>query len=126
MALTILIAALAVCGVFLIAWCVIEALFCTFPKNSCHIFYLQGETESVEQEMRSALWVCEKRGMSGKLIFVDCGISPQAQETAQLILKNRTAAVLCAPSQISDYLGWENGTSGAGTDQRHDCGGDFL
>lgn len=126
MALTILIAALAVCGVFLIAWCVIEALFCTFPKNSCHIFYLQGDARLVEQEIRSALWVCEKRGMLGKLLFVDCGISPQAQETAQLILKDHTAAVLCAPSQISGYLGWENGTSGAGTDQRHDRIGHLL
>lgn len=126
MALTILIAGLAVCGVFLIAWCVIEALFCTFPKDSRHIFYLQGDSEQVEQEIRSALWVCEKRGMRGSLLFVDCGISVSAQETAQWILKDHTAAVLCAPSQLSDYLGWENGTGGAGTDQRHDRSGHLL
>lgn len=116
MALTILIAALAVCGVFLIAWSITEAYFSAVPNDSCHIFYLRGDSAAVEQQVRSCRWLCERRGMLGKVIFVDCGISPEAQITVQLMLKNDDTVILCAPSQIADYIGQENDNGGAGAD----------
>jgi len=48
MALTILIAGLAVCGIFLVAWSLTEAFVIKIPLDSVHIFYLHGSDADVE------------------------------------------------------------------------------
>ncbi len=116
MALTILIAALAVCGLFLIVWAMTDALFLRLPNDSCHIFFLCGDDAQVEQQLRSCLWFRKQRGLRGKMIFVDCGISAQAQITAQLMLKNDDTTHICAFQQINDYIRWEKETIGTGAD----------
>lgn len=116
MLLTVLIGALAVCGAFLIAWALIEALFMHTPKDSCHIFYLRGNDAQVEQQVRSCRWLRERRGLRGQLILVDCGISPEAQITVQLMLRNDDTIKLCTFAQLADFIRLENETIGAGTD----------
>ncbi len=116
MAITILIAALAVCGIFLVAWSITEAFLVCMPQTAVHVFYLSGSDAEVEQQIRSCLWMKQRHGLPGRMLFVDCGISPQAQITAQLLLKNEDTVQLCAPSQVAEYIRWENDTIGSGAD----------
>ncbi|MBE6985530.1 MAG: hypothetical protein E7434_08010 [Ruminococcaceae bacterium] len=115
MALTILIAGLAVCGIFLVAWSLTEAFVIKIPLDSVHIFYLHGSDADVEQQMRSCLWMKNRHGLRGRLLFVDCGISPQAQITAQLMLKADDNIHICAKEQVAQYIKGECETLGAGT-----------
>ncbi len=115
MLLTILIAALSVCGLFMVVWTILEALFMQIPKESYHVFCLHGSDAQVEQQVRSCRWLRERRGLRGRLILVDCGISPEAQITVQLMLRNDETIQLCTSSQLADYIRWENETIGAGT-----------
>ena len=115
MILTILVAGLAVLGGILLFRAAAEALFETLPEKSFHIFYLQGEEGRVEQNIRSCLKMQERGKLPGKLIFVDDGLSPEAQITARIMLQDAQQSVLCAPSQIQDYIGREKEIIGAGT-----------
>ena len=116
MILTILVAGLAVFGGILLFWLTADALFNFVPGNACHIFYLSGEDGLIEQQLRTCLRMQERGKLRGRLIFVDCGLSPDAQMTVQLFLQGENRGVLCAPSQITDYLEWEKEVIGAGTD----------
>ncbi len=104
MAFTILISALAVCGIFLIAWSVTEAYVMKLPNDSVHIFYLHGTDGEIEQKLRACLWMRTRHGLRGKVIFVDCGMSPQAQITAQLLLADEEAIHICSNEQLIDYI----------------------
>ena len=114
MILTILVAGLAVFGGIFLLWTAADGLFAVLPKNSCHVFYLSGEDGQIEQQIRTCLRLQAHGKLRGRLIFADCGLSAEAQITAQLLLKNNRG-VLCAPSQIKDYIGWEKEIIGAGT-----------
>lgn len=116
MALTIVIAALAVCGVFFVAWALAEAWMLPMPCDACHIFFLHGDDAQVEQQLRSSLWLRQRRGLRGRILFVDCGISPEAQMTAQLFLRQDDTIHLCAYAQMTDYIRWENHSIGTGAD----------
>lgn len=115
MILTIFVGALAACGIIMILWAMMEALLMPIPRDSCHIFYLHGTDAQVEQQVRSCRWLKERKGLNGKILLVDCGLSPQAQMTVQLMLEQDDTIQLCAQTQIADYLRMENGTIGAGT-----------
>ena len=116
MILTILVAALAACGGILLFRELAEAFFEPLPGDACHIFYLSGDDGLVEQQLRSCLRKQEQGKLPGRLIFVDCGLSAEAQITAQLMLQKRDCGVLCAPCQVTDYIEREKEIIGAGTD----------
>lgn len=115
MILTILVAGLAVFGGIFLLWTAGEAFFSAFPKKSCHVFYLSGEDGQIEQQLRTCLRLQEHGKLRGQLIFVDCGLSAEAQITAQLMLEKNNRGVLCSPSQMTDYIGRETEIIGAGT-----------
>ena len=104
MAFTILIAALAACGIFLVAWSLTEAFVMKLPSDSVHVFYLHGSEIEVEQTMRACLWMRSRHGLRGKVFFVDSGISPQAQITAQLMLGNDESVKICSQEQLMQYI----------------------
>ena len=104
MAFTILISALAVCGIFLVAWSLTEAYVMKLPSDSVHIFYLHGTDAEVEQKLRACLWMRTRHGLRGKVIFVDGGMSPQAQITAQLMLADDEAIHICSDEQLLQYI----------------------
>ncbi len=104
MAFTILIAALAVCGIFLVAWSLTEAFVMKLPSDSVHIFYLHGTDAEVEQKLRACLWMRTRHGLRGKILFVDKGLSPQAQITAQLMLGDDEAVRICSQEQLAEYI----------------------
>ncbi len=119
MLLTILIAALAAGGIFLVLWAVFEALLTPLPEHTCHIVRLQGPAATVEQHIRTCLWLRARRGIRGHFYFVDCGLEPEAQLAAQLLLHEQPGAVLCSAAQLIDFLEQENGEIGSGAHQRN-------
>ncbi|MBE6927747.1 MAG: hypothetical protein E7467_04570 [Ruminococcaceae bacterium] len=112
MILTILIASLCACGLFMILWAIVEAVLLRLPNETVCICYLHGTDAEVEQKMRACL--CLRR-QGVRLLFVDCGLSAEAQVTAQLMIGRDESMHLCSPLQIYDYIRWENGCLGAGT-----------
>ena len=110
MVLTILLAGLAVCGVFLVLWALVQTIVHPLPLGVYHVVPLSGSAASVEQTMRLCL-----RTLRGRIVFVDVAMEPEAQIIAACLLRNESAAVVCAPAQVSEYLRWEN-TLGARAD----------
>ncbi len=103
MVLTILVAGLAVCGVFLVLWALTEAVLRPLPQEIYHVVPLSGSAASVEQTLRLCL-----RTLRGRILFVDMGLDAEAQMTAEHLLRNAPAACLCSPVQVSEFLRWEN------------------
>lgn len=117
MLLTVIIAAFAACGLLLVAWALFESFFLPLPESSAfHVYFLQGDTAQTEHMIRACLHLREHRGMSGRLIFADDGLTPEAQVAAELLLRRTPETVLCSKSQIIDYIRRENDGVGAGTD----------
>ena len=117
MLLTVIIAAFAACGLLLVAWALFESFLLPLPESSAfHVYFLQGDTAQTEHMIRACLHLREHRGMSGRLIFADDGLTPEAQVAAELLLRRTPETVLCSKSQIIDYIRRENDGVGAGTD----------
>lgn len=110
MVLTILVAVLAACGVFLVLWALTEALLRPLPQGICHVVPLSGDAAAVEQTLRLCL-----RTLRGRIVFVDIDMDAEAQMTAEHLLRREPAAALCSPVQVSEFLRWEN-TLGARAD----------
>lgn len=117
MVLSILIAAFAVCGVFLILWTILEAVIFPIPrKDTVLIVPVAGDASRTQQTIRGCLRLRNHRGVGERLIFVDQGLDQEAQIAAQMLLRREPYAVLCAASQVPEMIRWENEELGAGTD----------
>lgn len=117
MVLTLIICALAACGVLLIACSLADALRLPVAReDSFFVLRLEGEPARVQQSVRACLRLRERHGLGGTLIFVDGGLDAEGQMAAQLALKRQTGAYLCDQSQISELIRWEKETVGAGAD----------
>lgn len=113
--LTIIIGALAVCGVFLILQALFDAMLLPLPeKDACHVFFLRGDAGVAQKTVRACLRLREYRGMRGLLIFVDDGLDAEASVAVELLLRKQEGTRLCAVSQISEF--WEKEKLGTGTD----------
>lgn len=114
MFLSILVGALAALAVLMLLMAFLRSVR-TLP-SLCHLVYLQGDAADTEQLIRASFRRQRDGIYTGKLIFIDGGLEPEAQVTAQLLLTAEDAAVLCAPSQASEYVMWEIENFGTGTD----------
>ena len=115
MLLTFIIAALAACGLILILQALCRCL--TFPFKDTelyHVVSLSGDAQLTEQKVKACLKRQRGGSMRGKLIFVDMGLSPEGQLAALLLLERESFALLCGPTQIQEYIGWEKENIGTG------------
>lgn len=111
--MTILIAALAACGVFLILWTVFEALLMPLPEDdTCLLVYLRGDSGQVEQHMRACDWLRERRGVRGRVLFVDDGLDAEARHIAERFVAQEPALHLCGSGE--EYTVLESWKRGAG------------
>lgn len=114
MVLSIIICSLAAFAVLMIFMSFLRSLHPVRPV--CHVISLSGDAAETEQQIRSALRNQKDAVFSGKLIFVDTGLSPEAQIAAQVLLVREKAALLCSPKQVTEYVTWEIEKFGTGTD----------
>ncbi|MBQ3356756.1 MAG: hypothetical protein IJG45_06550 [Oscillospiraceae bacterium] len=117
MLLKLILAAFAACGLLMVLRALLEAVLLPFPGNDAvHVYYLRGGSAEAEHAIRACLHLRERRGMRGMLIFADGGLTPEAQETAELLLRREPDTALCSKAQVFDYIRQENDEVGAGTD----------
>ena len=111
--MTILIAALAACGVLLILWTIFEALLMPLPKDDTYLLvYLRGDAGRVEQHMRACDWLRERRGVRGRVLFVDDGLDAEARHAAERFVAQESALYLCGRGE--EYTILESWKRGAG------------
>ena len=122
MLLTIVIAALAACGVLMILLTLKEA-FLPRPSCACHLIYLKSGRPDPAAQVQACLWRRRCGSLTGRLIFVDRGLAPQEQAAIALLLRRAEDAVLCSPAQAAEYTEMRSNELGAGTDQRNHRGG---
>lgn len=117
MLLKLMIAAFAACGLLMILRALFEAVLLPLSGNDAlHVYYIRGESAETEQTIRACLHLRERRDMRGTLIFADDGLTPEAQTTAELLLRSEPDAALCSKAQVINYIRRENDGIGAGTD----------
>ena len=123
MALTILTAGLAACGLLLLLWSVAEAMLLPLPREDAVLIApLQGGAAEVERQIRGCRWMREHRGLRAQIIWIDRGL-----------LRDAAGEQLCAAEQAAEYLeqlgafapgssvGMGEQALGAGAGQRDDC-----
>ncbi len=110
---------LGLCGLGLVLCGLLETLFFSAPSGVLHIIPLNGESSAVEDRVRKSLY-----SLKGQLYFVDLGLDTEAQMSVELLLRDRSHAMLVAPEQLHRELRWENDL-GTGTDQGNDHYGDI-
>ncbi len=110
---------LGLCGLGLVLCGLLETLFFSAPSEVHHVIPLNGDSSAVEDRVRKALY-----SLKGRLYFVDLGLDAEAQMSVELLLRDRSYAILLSPQQLSQELRWENGL-GTGTDQGNGHHGDF-
>lgn len=108
MFLTFLLAMLSAFG-FL---CVLNLLYdaITFhlkQEDLFHVVRISGEEPEVEQTVRSCIRYQDSGRLRGRIVFVDEGLTPDAQTATELLLRGREDAVLCGESELSEILCWE-------------------
>ena len=119
MLLTIVLAALAAMGLLCIAkWLCAALLDSIEDENVFCVVRLNCDAAQTEQTVKSCLRLQKERSLRGKLLFVDGGLSPEAQNVTERLLRNRENALLCSESQLNELLKWEREDLGARTDRR--------
>ena len=101
MALTILTAGLAACGLLLLLWSVAEAMLLPLPREDAVLVApLQGGAAEVERQIRGCRWMREHRGLRAQIIWIDRGLTPEGQEAAARLLRDAAGEQLCAAGQL--------------------------
>lgn len=112
---TFLLAILAAMGLLAVVQALFKALSVPVRDSDiCHVVRLAGDSPKAEQTVKSCLRL-RQDGMWGRLIFVDAGLSAEAQIAVELLLRGQLNAVLCAQEQLEQYIQWERESIGAGT-----------
>ena len=102
MALTILTAGLAACGLLLLLWSVAEAMLLPLPREDAVLVApLQGGAAEVERQIRGCRWMREHRGLRAQIIWIDRGLTPEGQEAAARLLRD------AAGRRQNIWSGWE-------------------
>ena len=86
MALTILTAGLAACGLLLLLWSVAEAMLLPLPREDAVLVApLQGGAAEVERQIRGCRWMREHRGLRAQIIWIDRGLTPEGEDQAAVM-----------------------------------------
>ncbi len=117
MFLTFVLAVLAALGLFSIAQWLLRSISLRLREEDVfHVVRLRSDASKVEQTVKSCLRLQENQDLPGRLVFVDAGLTPEAQIAAELLLREGENAVLCGESQLCEMIKWEREDLGAGTD----------
>lgn len=98
MLLTIIIAALAACGVWMLLLALKEALL---PRPDCayHVICLRPDRPEPTAQVQACLWRRRSGVLTGTLLFVDGGLDAQTRAAIEQLLQKTDDAVLCTPEQ---------------------------
>ena len=107
MALTILTAGLAACGLLLLLWSVAEAMLLPLPREDAVLVApLQGGAAEVERQIRGCRWMREHRGLRAQIIWIDRGLTPEGQEAAARLLRDAAGSFAPPGRRQNIWSGW--------------------
>lgn len=92
-------------GVVFVAWCLAGLLLSpVFGKGMVTFCYVQGDGAGLEQTVRSYGWLREGRENGGRLVLVDCGLTEQGLELAQVLRERHGWVDYCPQQALVDYI----------------------
>lgn len=90
---------------FFLAWG-LTGLFVlpVFGPEMVTLCFVQGGGERMEQRVRSFGWFRDGKATGGRLVLVDCGLSEQGLQAAQILRSRFDWVEYCPRPALEDYI----------------------
>ena len=102
-----LVALLASVGLASIMWTLVRAVLFAGPERRREIGLVlpaQGDGERLEEQLRFLDGLRRERGLSGRALLVDCGLTEEGRKLARLLSGRYRWVILCGRDEASDFL----------------------
>lgn len=101
------VALLAAIGLASIIWTIARAVLYAGPERRREIAALlpaQGDGERLEEQLLALQTLRGERGVFGRVLLVDCGLSQEGLRLARGLARKHPWAALCGQEEIAKYL----------------------
>lgn len=103
--LEIILSLLAAAGLLSLGWLLLgRALAPAGRGEAVCLVPGRGEGETLEQAVRGLLWLRGGGLLAGRVVIVDCGLSPAGRAIAAALCLREPGVEVCALSQLSVYI----------------------
>ena len=75
-----------------------------FDRKMVTLFYVRGNGETLEQQVRAYGWFREGKNRGSRLVLVDCGLTAAGLELAQQLGRHYDWLDICPHQALTDYL----------------------
>lgn len=102
-----LVAALAAVGLASIFWTVVRTILFAPPPQRWRTAVLisaQGDGAYLEDQVRTLERLGRDRGVFGRVLIVDCGLTEEGRRLARLLAREDRGVGLCGPDEVERYL----------------------
>ena len=90
-------------GLLFVGWCLFGLLLMpVFREGMVTICFERASGRSMEQKVRAFGWLRSQQG--GILLIVDCGLTKEGLELAQLLCRDHDWVAYCPAQALGDYL----------------------
>ncbi|MDE6931401.1 MAG: hypothetical protein K2P10_08715 [Oscillospiraceae bacterium] len=101
------VALLAAVGLASLVWTAVRAVLFAGPERRREIGLLlpaQGDGERLEEQLRFLESLRRERGLSGRALLVDCGLTEEGRKLARLLAGKYRWVILCGRDEAADFL----------------------
>ena len=103
--LEILLSLLAVTGLISIGWVCFGRLFTPAGgRQACTLVPATGDGEDLEQAVNGLLWLRSGEFLGGRVVILDCGLTPAGKALAEAICRREPEVEVCPVSELSVYI----------------------
>ena len=103
--LEILLSLLAVTGLISIGWLCFGRLFTPAGGHqACTLVPAAGDGDDLEQAVNGLLWLRSGEFLGGKVVILDCGLTPAGRALAVAICRREPGVEICPLSELSVYI----------------------
>ena len=65
---------------------------------------VQGDGEQLEEQVRALQALRRERGLTGRALLVDCGLSEEGRKLAEALAREYRWVSVCARAEVGKYL----------------------
>lgn len=101
------IAALASVGLASLLWMAVSRALFTRPREprwAAALVMTQGDGELLEQQIRTLQHLRRERGVIGRILVVDCGLSREGRKLADILTRQNRWITVCRAEDVEHYL----------------------
>lgn len=103
--LEVILALLAVAGLMSLAWLLMgHILTPAGAEGTVTLVPGTGDGETLEQSVRGLLWLQGGGLLGGRVLIVDCGLTPAGRAVAAALCIREPGLELCPASELSVYI----------------------